>query len=162
TSTGERTQPLSFTAGAAGRLTGLYAQYSRSLSVTLSPLWAKTGPDSDPGQGAPALTQRGRTAISLAGSLPLGGSWSPSGWLMAWSSRLASGLSSETAGPSSPPLSSPARLVRESLPRGFLSPWHLKQRAWRIGSTSLLKKASPSVGGVAVGLAAGGATERTA
>ena len=42
--------------------------------MTLSPLWAATtGPESEPGQGAPALTQEVRTAISLAGSLPLGG-----------------------------------------------------------------------------------------
>src|SRR6516162_3802140 len=62
---------------------------------------------------------------------------------MALRSRLSPGLSSETAGPVSPPSRMVARLVRRSPPRSFLPPpWHLKQFFCRIGRASFSKRAT--------------------
>src|SRR5262249_24345059 len=61
---------------------------------------------------------------------------------MAFSSKLSSGRSSETAGPRSQPLRRPARLASDRPPFPLVSPWHLKQVALRTGRTSFAKKAA--------------------
>src|SRR6266550_1151514 len=77
--------------------------------------------------GRPSSTHLVRMAIFSGANFSLGGIWRSSSFQeIALSSRLAAGFSSETAGPVSPPLRTPAREVSRSPPLIFDSPpWHL-------------------------------------
>ena len=107
--------------GIAGRLTGWNDQNRRCASVMVKTLAAMVFVE-DFGQGAPILTQRVSSAMSLAASFPSGGMRGGSTYSSTWISKLVSGLPGTIAGPVSPPLSRAAREVIASLPLVFLPP----------------------------------------
>ena len=128
-STGERVHAAFFTAGGAPAASGANDRNPRSCATLISRFAFPFGPER--GSGRPISTHFVRSAITSSASLCFGGIC-VSGSLQrtAFTSRLSSGLPGTTAGPVSPPASTPSRVSRKnppfSLPSACASAeWHL-------------------------------------